>query len=164
MLIPYNVGLTMELTLGVSLVVLGPMGATRAVDVHYGQSRLRWGRKERITALYKDIFTARLHTSIKRQTKQNVATLGVSLVVLRPPWKPLWPWMWDMPTLDWDEVGKSKKLLNIRISFWEVCILASKERHGKTHQSWAYHWLFWGRHGGPYGCGCATCPSLTKMR
>ena len=51
----------------------------------------------------------RLHTSIKRQTEQNVATLGVSLVVLGPPWRPLSPCMCNMPTLDWHEVGRSKK-------------------------------------------------------
>ena len=55
------------------------------------------------------------HTSMIRRTKQNAATLGVSLVVLGPLWGPLWPWVCDMPILDLDEVGKNKKLLHIRI-------------------------------------------------
>ena len=60
------------------------------------------------TAIRKDIFMEGSHTSIKRQTKQNVATLGVSLVVLGPSWRPLWPWVWICPSKT-DEVGKSKK-------------------------------------------------------
>ena len=49
------------------------------------------------------------HTNIVRGTKQNAATLGVSLAVLGPPWGPLWPWVCDMPMLDLDEVGENKK-------------------------------------------------------
>ena len=49
------------------------------------------------------------HTSIVRRTKQNAATLGVPLVVLGPPWGPLWPWMCDIPVLDLDEVVENKK-------------------------------------------------------
>ena len=48
------------------------------------------------------------HTSIVRQTKQNTATLGVSLIVLGPPWGPLWPWVCDMPNPDLDEVDENK--------------------------------------------------------
>ena len=67
-----------------------------------------------------------LHTSIKRRIKQNAATLGVSVVVLGPLWGPLWPWVCKMPILDCDEVGKSKKLLHIRIFSREGCILGPK--------------------------------------
>ena len=52
-----------------------------------------------------------------RRTKQNAGTLGVSLVVLGPPWGPLWPWVCDMPILDLDEVGETKKPLYRRIFF-----------------------------------------------
>ena len=48
------------------------------------------------------------HASIVRQTKQNAATLGVSMVVLGQPWGPLWPWVCNMPILDLDEVGVNK--------------------------------------------------------
>ena len=41
-----------------------------------------------------------LHTSTKRLTKQNVATLGVSLVVLGMLWGPLQPWVCDEPIQD----------------------------------------------------------------
>ena len=44
-----------------------------------------------------------------RQTKQNAATTGVSLVVLDPPWGPLWPWAGDIPILDMDVVVDNKK-------------------------------------------------------
>ena len=44
-----------------------------------------------------------------RRTKQNAGTLGVSLVVLGPPWGPLWPWVCDMPILDLVEVGRKQK-------------------------------------------------------
>ena len=54
----------------------------------------------------KDILS---HTSIVRLTKQIAATLEVSLVVLGPPWGPLWPWAYNMPILDLYEVGKNKK-------------------------------------------------------
>ena len=56
-----------------------------------------------------------LHTCFKRQTKQYVVTLGVSVVVLGPPMCPLWPLVCDKPTLDRDEVRKIKKTLNILI-------------------------------------------------
>ena len=59
----------------------------------------------------------RSHTSIIRRTKQNAATLGVSLVVLGPLWGPLWPWVCDMPILDLDEAGETKKPLYVRIFF-----------------------------------------------
>ena len=52
-----------------------------------------------------------------RRTKQNAGTLGISLVVLGPPWGPLWPWVCDMPILDLDEVDETKKPLYIRIFF-----------------------------------------------
>ena len=51
----------------------------------------------------------------KLKEEQNAATLGVSLVVLGPPWGPLWPWVCDMPILDLDEVGKTKKTFSIGI-------------------------------------------------
>ena len=49
------------------------------------------------------------HTSIVRQTKQNTATIGASLVVLGLPQGALWPWVCDMPSLDLDEVVDNKK-------------------------------------------------------
>ena len=52
-----------------------------------------------------------------RRTKQNAGTIGVSLVVLGPPWGPLWPWVCDMPILDLVEVGETKKPLYIKIFF-----------------------------------------------
>ena len=52
-----------------------------------------------------------------RRTKQNAGTLGISLVVLGPPWGPLWPWVCDMPILDLDEAGETKKPLYVRIFF-----------------------------------------------
>ena len=57
------------------------------------------------------------YTSIIRRTKQNAATLGVSLVVLGPPWGPLWPWVCDMPILDLDEVVENEKPLYMWIFF-----------------------------------------------
>ena len=42
---------------------------------------------------------------------QDSATLGVSLVILGPPWGPLWPWEFNVPILDLDEEGKKKTLL-----------------------------------------------------
>ena len=57
------------------------------------------------------------HTSIVRQTKQNAATLGVSLIVLRPPC--------DMPNPDLDEVAENKKPFHMRIFLWEGHMLAS---------------------------------------
>ena len=41
------------------------------------------------TALPKDISMRGSHTRIMRQTKQNAATSGVTLVVLGPLWGPL---------------------------------------------------------------------------
>ena len=73
-----------------------------------------------------DIFIGGLHTSAKRLTKQNAANLAVSLVILGPPWEPQWLWVCDMPILDRDEVGKSKKPLYIGIFLWEGCVLAPK--------------------------------------
>ena len=64
------------------------------------------------------------HTSIVRRTRQNIATLGVSLVVLWPPWGLLWPWVCNMPILDLNEVDKDKKPYYLRIFLWEVYILA----------------------------------------
>ena len=48
---------------------------------------------------------------IVRRTNQNTPTLGVSLVVLGPPWGPLWPWVCDVPILNLDEVGKNNKFV-----------------------------------------------------
>ena len=56
--------------------------------------------KNKKTALPKDIFMGGSYTSIVRQTKQNTATLGVSLVVLGPLWEPLRPCVCKMPILD----------------------------------------------------------------
>ena len=64
-------------------------------------------------------------TSIMRQTKQNAATLGVSLIVLGPPLGPLWPWVCDMPNPDLDEVAENKKPFHMRIFLWEGHMLAS---------------------------------------
>ena len=60
-----------------------------------------------------------------RQAKQNAVTLGVSLVVLGPPWGPLWPWVCNMPILDSDDVDENKKPLHMRIFLWEGYMLAS---------------------------------------
>ena len=65
-----------------------------------------------------------LYTGIVRQTKQNAATLGISLVILWPLWGLLWPWVCNMPILDLDEVGKNKKSCYMRIFLWEGQILA----------------------------------------
>ena len=59
------------------------------------------------------------HTSTKRLTKQNAATLGVSLVILGLLLGLLWPRMCNMPIQDSDEVGESKKPLYIRIFLQE---------------------------------------------
>ena len=64
------------------------------------------------------------HTSIVRQTKQNAATIGVSLVVLGPLWGSIWPWVRDMPILDLDEVGENKKAFCMRIFLWEGHVIA----------------------------------------
>ena len=47
-----------------------------------------------------DIFVGGSHASIVRQTKQNAATLGVSMVVLGLPWGLLWLWVCDMHFID----------------------------------------------------------------
>ena len=73
----------------------------------------------------------RLHKSIKRRTKQNAATLGVSLVVLGLLWGSLWLWVCNMPILDLDEVGKNKKPFYMRIFLWEGHILASLGKQSK---------------------------------
>ena len=65
------------------------------------------------------------HTGIMRRTEQNAGTLGVPLVVLGPPWGPLWLWAFDMPILDLNEVGESKKPFYMRIFSWEGHTLAS---------------------------------------
>ena len=52
------------------------------------------------------------HTSIVRWTKQDTATLEVSPVVLRSPWKLLWPWECYMSILDLHEVGRTKIVLH----------------------------------------------------
>ena len=76
------------------------MGAAMAVGMQYAHPRLIRGSKEQITALHKDIFMEGSNTSIKRQTKQNAAILGVYLVVLGQLWGLLWPWVCNMPLLD----------------------------------------------------------------
>ena len=75
------------------------------------------------------------YTSIVRQIKQNAGTLGVSLVVLGPPWGPLWPWVCHMPTLNLDEVGKNKKPFYMRIFLWEGHILALLGKQSKMLQT-----------------------------
>ena len=75
--------------------------------------------EEQKTALHKDILVGGSLTSIKRQAKQNATTLGVSLVVLGPRWRPPWPRMRDMLILDLDEVGETKKTFCIGICKWE---------------------------------------------
>ena len=55
------------------------------------------------------------HTCIVRRTKQNAATLGVSLDVLGPTEGPLWPWVCNMHILDLDEVGENRKTFYLRI-------------------------------------------------
>ena len=74
--------------MGISGCFGATVGAPMAVGVQHLPFRLRGGREEQKTALCKDVYMGRLHTSIKRQTEQNVATIGVSLVVLGPSWRP----------------------------------------------------------------------------
>ena len=59
--------------------------------------------------MHMNIFTGRSHTSIVRRTKQNAATLGLSLVNLGLHWGPLWRWACNMPILDLEEVGRKQK-------------------------------------------------------
>ena len=97
-------------TLGLSLVILGP---------HWGP--LRWwacnmpildleevGRKQK-NNLYRDICMGGSPTSIVRQTKQNAASLGLSLVILGPYWGSPWRWACNMPILDLEEVGRKQE-------------------------------------------------------
>ena len=60
-----------------------------------------------------------LHTSNNRLTKENAATLRVSLVVFGLLLGPLWPRECDIPIQNSDEVGERKKLLYIRIFLQE---------------------------------------------
>ena len=46
--------------------------------------------KHKKNALHRDIFVGGSHARIVRQTKQNAATLGVSMVVLGLPWELRW--------------------------------------------------------------------------
>ena len=108
-------------TLEESLVAVG---APMAVGVQYTLPKLRRVGKEQKNALHKYIFMGGSNASIVRQTKQISATLGVSLVVLGPPWGPLWPWACNMPILDLDEVVENKKPFYIRIFPWERHMLA----------------------------------------
>ena len=62
------------------------LGAPMAVGMQYAHLRLGVGGEETKNNLYRDIFMGRSPTSIVRQTKQNAATQGVSLVGLGPPW------------------------------------------------------------------------------
>ena len=67
-----------------------------------------------------------MYTGTKRLTKQNAATIGVSLTVLGPLWGPLWLGVCNMPILDFNEVGKSKIPFYIWIFSLEGCIVALK--------------------------------------
>ena len=58
-----------------------------AISVQYAHPRLR----KQKNVLRKDIFVGGSHTSIVRETRENAATIGVSLVILGLPWGPLWP-------------------------------------------------------------------------
>ena len=147
-------------TLRVSLVIWGAaLRAPMAVGVQYAHPRLRWGMEEQKTAIHKDILMGGSLTSIKRRAKQNTATLGVSLVVLGPPWGPLWLEVSDMSILDWDEVGKSKKPLYISIFLWDGQIIPSIGGQSRSQQPQGYLWLFLACFGGSYGHWCAICPS-----
>ena len=85
----------------VSLVVLGPLlvplwpwaGSIPILDIDVVVENKK-------TVLHADIFVGKSHTSIVRRTKQNAATLGVSLVVLGLPWGPLRLWVSDMSILN----------------------------------------------------------------
>ena len=55
------------------------------------------------------------YASIMRRTMQNTVTLGVSLVVMGPPWGPLWQWVCNLSILDLNEMGENKKLFYMRI-------------------------------------------------
>ena len=60
------------------------------------------------------------HTRIVRETEQNRATLGVSVVVLEPL---LGPWVCNMPILDLDDVGVKRKPFCMGIFIWEGHLL-----------------------------------------
>ena len=75
------------------------------------------------------------HTRIVRQTEQNAATLGVSVVVLEPL---LGPWVCNMPILDLDDVGVNRKPFCIGIFLWEGHILALRGGQSKMQQPWGY--------------------------
>ena len=47
---------------------------------------MKWEKTK--TALHGDIFMGGSYASTVRQTKQNAAALGESLVALEPPWGP----------------------------------------------------------------------------
>ena len=59
---------------------------------------LEWDEVGKSKIMYP--FIGGLHTNINRRTKQNAATLWVYLVLTGPPWRPLWPRVWDMLILD----------------------------------------------------------------
>ena len=71
-----------------------------AAGVQCASLRQRRGREEQKTALHMDIFMGGSNVSTKRLTKQNAATLGVSLVIWGPHWELLWPWACNTPILD----------------------------------------------------------------
>ena len=73
----------------------------------------------------------RLHASTKRLTKQNAATLGVSLVILGLLLGPLWPRMFDMHIQDSDELGETKEPLYIWIFLQEGCKPTLRGRQSK---------------------------------
>ena len=64
------------------------------------------------------------NTSIVTQTKQNRATIGLSVVVFGLPWGPLWPWVSDMLILYLDEVAENKTPSCMRLFSWNGLILA----------------------------------------
>ena len=119
---------------GISGCCEADMGTLVAMGKQYAPPRLRWGRREQRTALHKDIFKGGSHTSIKRRTMQNAATLGLSLAILGPLWGPpeAKGEQYAHPRLRWGR--KEEKLLYIRIFLWKSCILAPKVWKSKTQQ------------------------------
>ena len=79
------------------------------------------------------------HTRIVRETEQNAATLGVSVVVLEPL---LGPWVCNMPNLDLDDVGAKRKPFCMGAFIWEGHILALGGGQSKMQQLWGYQWSF----------------------
>ena len=79
-------------------------------------------------------FVGGAQTGIARRTKQNAATLGVSVVVLGPLWGPPWPRVCDIPILDLNKVGENKKPFYMRIFLWEGHILALGGRQSEMLQ------------------------------